>query len=89
MENVRDNEYLTKDLGEVAALLTQGFKIKSIQWKDKIAYFVFLDPVGCVKTANEYYFNNLPVSARQYFENLRLVKRKIYAEELKGGRKHV
>lgn len=75
------NEYITKDLGEAAALLTSQCIMRSLQWKDNTAYFLFEDPETCQKIAHQYFFENLSLNVRNFYENLRMVKRRLYAEQ--------
>ena len=80
------NDYHTKDMGEAAALLTRGCRMRDVQWKDDTAYFIFPDRPQCEAIAKEYFYSDLQVSARTYYDNLRMIKRKLYAGE-KGGRR--
>jgi hypothetical protein len=79
------NEYITKDLGEAAALLTFGLVMRDMQWKDGKAYFLFLEPDKCTTTAHQYFFEGLNLNVRMFYENLKMVKRKLYNEQNKGG----
>ena len=81
-----NNEYITKDLGEAAALLTANCVMKTMQWKDSKAYFVFTDARKCQKLSHQYFFENWQLPVRPFYENLRTIKRKLYAEQrVQGG----
>jgi hypothetical protein len=53
-------DYQTKDIGCCAALLTLAQPIKTILWKDDIAYFLFPDRGACEDLAQRYYLGQLP-----------------------------
>jgi hypothetical protein len=81
------NEYITKDLGEAAALVTNGLVLKNINWKDNVAYFSFNEPDVCKETSQKYFFENLALPVRKFHENLKLIKSKLYASsQLINGR---
>lgn len=82
-----NNEYITKDLGEAAALLTSKQVMLALHWKEGIAYFSFDESESCQKLAHQYFFENLELPVRNFYENLRIIKRKLYAEQnnSKGG----
>lgn len=100
MENLMDNVYSTKDLGECVALVTSGLALKSINWKDGVAYFVFPDPARCKELSQKYFFEELALPVRKYHENLNLVKGRLYSSteflnsrgrliKIKGGGRNV
>lgn len=78
-----NNEYVTKDLGETTALLTNGCFMTAIEWKDDVAYFRFQDNQKCKLISQNYFFEGLTGNLRLFYENLRMVKRKLYAESNK------
>jgi len=80
-----NDEYLTRELGEAACLLTQGHRLHGIAWKDNFAYFRFGDPHTCEQNKHAYFFSGLQVDARSFYDNLRLLKRQLYQNEQKGG----
>jgi hypothetical protein len=80
MENLT-KEYSTKDLGEVAALITAGHRVKALHWKNAVAYFVFADRPTCEDLQQRYYLGQLPLDARTLFDTLRGLKRRLYQHE--------
>jgi hypothetical protein len=80
-----NDEYLTRDLGESAALLTQGHRLHGIAWKDNFAYFRFGNPAVCEQVKQDYFFRGLQLDAMTFYDNLRLLKRQLYQNEQKGG----
>jgi uncharacterized secreted protein with C-terminal beta-propeller domain len=88
MDNVVNSVYTTKDLGEISVLLTKGFILKNIDWKENIAYFSFTPREEAEKIAHQYNFGGVEVSARAFYDNLILVKRKILASHSSRTRYH-
>ncbi len=74
-------EYLTRDLGEAAALLTKGIAMASIQRKDAIVYFVFRASKKAEQASHDYFLGELRVPARTYYDNLRNLKRRLWSQE--------
>lgn len=72
-----NNQYRTKDLGEAAVLLTQGFTLIDTEWQNEVAYFIFDNYEGAKKLAHEYNFGGVQVTAKAFHDNLILIKRKI------------
>lgn len=80
-ENNMNDAYLTKDLGEAAALITLGNNLSSISWKEGLAYFSFPKSDKIDKESKEYFFGSLFVDARTYYDNFKMLKRKIKEEK--------
>ena len=76
---MHDATYQTKDIGLATALLTAGQPIKTILWKDAIAYFLFANLAACDDLQQRYYLGQLPLDARSYYDTLRGIKRRLYA----------
>ena len=79
---MKHDQYNTKDIGEAAALITRGCRLADILWKDGIAFFLFDDPLAA-SIGHDYFYADLPLNARTYYDTLRMLKRKIYTG--KGG----
>lgn len=69
-----------RDLGLVAALVTCDFKIVHIDKANGRSYFLFVDTPELQATIGSYWTNELEVSARQYAENTKMLKSRIYSE---------
>ena len=82
-----EHEYLTRDIGEATALVATGLPMRDIQWKNDTAFFIFRDPKRCEDLAREYYFGNLTINARIFYETIRTVKRKLYESNQGGGKR--
>jgi hypothetical protein len=76
------NEYLTYDLGCSAALITAEFKLLEL---DRTNYrrigFIFEYSYELEEAISNYWSNKLPVDARRYFENTKMLKTRIYSEK--------
>jgi predicted Zn-dependent protease len=74
-----------KDFGLVAALISVGFTVVRTERDYKSVYFIF----GTTKVLNDavsaYWANTLTVPARQYFENTKMLKSRIYDEVSHGA----
>ena len=79
MEPDKENEYKTKDLGEVSALVTSGQKIIEMQRDERICWFVFEHTDQCEKISREYFFGNLTGNLRQYNEAMNNLKNRIFS----------
>lgn len=75
-----NNYYKTSDLGLATALITFGFDLidldKSIPSK---VIFVFQSDKEIANRVNMYWSDNLKLSVRRYFENLKMLKTQIYS----------
>jgi hypothetical protein len=78
MENVID-VYLTKDLGEAAALISKGAKMLRLQQESSFFWFVFQDKPLCEKLSNEFWSGELQVSAKTYADSIRSLKDRLFA----------
>jgi len=72
-------EYLTKDLGEAAALLTAGINLLRLQKESKFYWFVF-DSTNSHEISNNYWSGQLKVVAKQYSDSLRSLKDRLFAQ---------
>lgn len=77
MNNDRDGEYKTKDLPEVAALINKKQRLIRMLWDGNICWFIFEHDRRCEEISTEYYFGNLQVNAREYYETMKMLKGKV------------
>jgi hypothetical protein len=69
------------DLGVSAALLCAGFELLSVDKENpRKALFVFRKQAGIEDIANRYFADRLEVKARSFFDHLKALKNKLYAE---------
>lgn len=71
-----------RDLGLAAALVSHGHEIRGTN-RDTSgrAYFIFVQTTGLSRDINAYWANSLNVKARTFFDNTKMLKSRIYAEE--------
>lgn len=78
MESSRD-VYLTKDLGEAAALLIKGIKLLRLE-KDHDFYWFVFENSNAPEVANQYWSGELYVPARDYYDKMRFLKDRLFAQ---------
>lgn len=77
-----NNYFSTQDLGLSAALVTSSFPIDHLDKSDlsKIK-FVFVREEGLDEIVQLYWANELKLSLLAYFNNLKMLKNRIYSNE--------
>ncbi len=70
-----------RDFGLVAALVTKDFVIQKTEKDFKHVFFIFEDSSALQDAVSQYWANKLFVSARQYFDNTKMLKSRIYSED--------
>jgi len=77
-------EFSIRDLGFAAALSTSGWPMR-LEGKEGVVHFVFQGiPEKFERMESDYWSGKLELSARDAFQNLRLLKDRLYAA--KGSR---
>ena len=71
--------YKTKDLGESAALIIKNMKFIRIDREGRICWFVFENKSECEKFSSDFFFGELLVNAREYYEALGRLKNRIFS----------
>jgi len=79
MPEFQTNEYITKDIGEAAALITQNQKLIRMDREGNVCWFIFDDKKECEKLSNQFFFDNLQVNAREYYEAQTRLKNRIFS----------
>jgi hypothetical protein len=75
-----ENEiYKTRDLAEAAALLVSKQRLIQILRIGKICWFLFEDKEKCLHVSSEYFFGELIVNAREYYQAITRLKNRIFA----------
>ena len=74
--------YTTFDLGCTAALITAGVELAGLNKSNpKKVQFIFTSENGeAEQIVDDYFANRLQVHARTYFDNLKMVKNRIYSD---------
>jgi len=81
MQSRANEEYVTKDLGEAAALVCSSLKLLRLQREQSFFWFVFANKMLCEQFSGEYWSGTLKIPARQYSEALRSLKDRLFAQK--------
>jgi hypothetical protein len=84
-ENYASEDYAkflsTFDLGAAASLVSAGFELISLnKTNPKKVQFVFRREIGIEKVVDDYWADRLEVKARAFFDNVKMLKNRIYSE---------
>lgn len=76
------NDYLyTFDLGAAAALVSAGFQLALLDKANpRKVQFAFLREAVIDRALDDYWADQLQVNARTFFDNLKMLKNRIYSE---------
>lgn len=81
MAEFQTEGYKTKDLAESAALITKGQKLISMEREGKICWFIFENKKECEKLSSDFFFGELQVNAREFYEVIVRLKHRIFSYE--------
>lgn len=81
MRNFQQDIYKTKDLPESAALIYKKQELLRIDRQGKICWFVFQNKNECEILSREFFFGELTVNAREYYEIIVRLKHRIFSYE--------
>lgn len=71
--------YKTRDLAEAAMLIVKNMPLADFQREGQICWFVFENKEECQKLANQYYFGEILVNARNFHEVMSRLKGRIFS----------
>ena len=72
--------FFTYDLGCAATLVSLGYDLDSLDKSNpRKVNFVFCWKSGIEKTVNLYWSNQLDIKARSLFDNIKMLKNRIYS----------
>lgn len=71
--------YKTKDLAEAGVLIIKKQKLIRMDREGRICYFVFENKTECEKLSSQYFFGEILVNARNYYETLNILKSRIFS----------
>lgn len=75
------NYFYTFDLGCAAALISADFRLVSLDKTNPAkVQFIFRREVGIEKIVDGYWADRLEVKARTFFDNVKMLKNRIYSE---------
>jgi hypothetical protein len=73
--------YNTFDLGAAASLVTAGFVLAKLDKANpRKVQFIFRRDTGIEKVVDDYWTDELEVKARSFFDNIKMLKNRIYSE---------
>jgi hypothetical protein len=76
-----DAYWATFDLGCSSALISAGFELVSLDKANpRKVQFIFRREVGIEKVVDDYWADRLEVKARAFFDNVKMLKNRIYSE---------
>lgn len=71
----------TFDLGAAASLVTADFELVTLDKSNpRKVQFIFRWTDGIEKIADEYWADKLEIKARSFFDNIKMLKNRIYSE---------
>lgn len=77
---MNNNLYKTKDLAEVAALIINNKRVLRMEREGKVCWFYFEDKAECIQIGNRFFFGELMVNAREFYETVVRIKTRIFTE---------
>jgi hypothetical protein len=73
--------FYSYDLGCCAALITTGFELVSLdKTNPRKVQFIIRHETGIERIVDNYWADQLAVHARAYFDNIKMLKNRIYSE---------
>ena len=74
------DEFKTRDLAESSALIIKGKILERMEREGRVCIFVFKDRKKCEEISNQYFFGELEVNAREFYETIIRLKNRIFAK---------
>ena len=71
-------EYRTKDLAEATALISSDQNMIRIERDGSVCFFIFENKTACENISNKFFFGNLQVNARNFYEAMVRLKNRIF-----------
>ena len=76
-----DEVWATFDLGCSAALISAGFELLTLGKANlRKVQFVFRRATGIEKVVDDYWADHLEIRARSFFDNVKMLKNRIYSK---------
>jgi len=73
--------WATFDLGCSSVLISAGFDLVSLEKSNpRKVQFIFRKETGIEKTVDDYWADRLEIKARTFFDNIKMLKNRIYSE---------
>ena len=78
-KTINQEIFPTYDMGCAAGLVSVGFELKSLDRSNpKKVLFCFTYEPGIEAAADDYFVDKLQVNGRTYFDNIKMLKNRIY-----------
>lgn len=77
-----NEKYVTTDLGLCCALITAGHPLDCFDTSEKRVKFIFKTREDMDRDVTAFYENGLPVDARTFFENIKMVKSRLHSQSV-------
>lgn len=74
VNKVNEKEVKVSDLGLASALVAFGFKIKRMEYQDEYIQFFFENTEAIQKAIEDYYRDDLYISAKRLFQEYKTLK---------------
>jgi len=78
--NNTTNEYQTKNIGEAAGFIARDIKLIRINRENEVCFFVFDNKSKCEQLSRDFFFGELLVNARIFFESEKRLKQLIFTK---------
>ena len=75
-----EDTYKTKDIAEASTLVVKGIKYLKIETEEKVCFFIFQNSAERESFSRDYYFNQVLVNARTFYETFVRLKHQIFNE---------
>ena len=77
-----NTHWTTFDLGCSSALVSAGFELVSLEKTNpRKVQFIFRREAGIEKAVDDYWADRLELKARTFFDNVKMLKNRIYSEQ--------
>ena len=76
---MNNNDYITKDLYEAAALYSSNQKFLGLRKEGSFYWFIFEDRESCQQISDGFWAKKVKVDAKSYAEAVRTLKDRIFA----------
>lgn len=80
MESKIESQYATKDLAEAAMLLAKGQKLTGMRREGSTCWFEFADKGTCEELSNRFWFGEVLINAKTYFDAMATLKGRIFSK---------
>ncbi|PIZ62206.1 hypothetical protein COY16_04980 [Candidatus Roizmanbacteria bacterium CG_4_10_14_0_2_um_filter_39_13] len=74
-----ENTYRTKDLASAAMLIVKGHPMLQMEREAEICFFIFSSEQECERLSDQFFFGEVLVNARDYYEAMNRLKNKIFS----------